>query len=421
MPDAAAWLPSLVVFGAAALAFAAGLIVFRRLGVRREVRDADAARELETAAKARLVGADEAVRDALQEIRFADAQFGAETARELERTVAQARGWLREAFLLQQRLDDAEPDTAAERRGWSTRIAMLCDSVERSLADSDAVLASRRAAERGAADDAPALRDRASRLRTRAADAASTLERLASRFSASALAGAGGSLSRAEHDLAVATGAIDEAGERLDGRAAAPVAGLLERSAHALDRAEGELSRVEHVELDLAQASADAAEQAAALDEELIAARRERDRAADVDAGSALAVAIGELSPLLVGRESRAGDPFAERDRLRAARDRLEAARATTRRAGDRLDGARGALPGAIAIAESQIRVAADAVERARRFAGADARTRLAEAERQLGIARRESDPVAALDAARRAAARASDAEALAHYAALHR
>ncbi|MUN07669.1 hypothetical protein [Agromyces luteolus] len=421
MADAADWLPSLVVFGAAAFAFAAGVIGFRRLGRRREARDADAARELETSAKTRLVGADEAVRDAMQEIRFAEAQFGPETARTLGETVDRARGWLREAFLLQQRLDDAGPATAAERRSWSSRIASLCDSVERALADAETELSTRRAAERGAVDDTPALRDREQRLVARRADAASALERLGSRFSASALAGAHGSLARAEHDLAAAGAALDEAARRIAETPGAPVAGLLDRAAHALQRTEGELERVEHVELDLARAAEDAGREAADLDAELLAARRERDLAADPDSGAALAVAIGELSPLLVGREHRADDPFAERDRLRAARDRLEAARATARRAQDRLDGARGALPGAIAIAESQIRVAGEALERARAFAGADARTRLAEAERQLGIARRESDPVAALDAARRAASRASDAEALAHYAALHR
>jgi hypothetical protein len=421
MADAAAWLPSLVVFGATAVALAAGVFGLRRLGTRREARDADAVRGLETAAKARLVRADEAVRDALQEIRFAEAQFGAETARELGETVERARGWLREAFLLQQRLDDAHPHTAAERRSWSSRIASLCDSVERSLADAEAVLSARRAAERGAIDDTPALRERERRLVARRADAVGALERLGTRFSASALAGAHGSLARADHDLAAAGVALEEVARRIAESAGTPVAARLERAAHALRRAEGELEHVEHVELDLAQAARDAGTEAAALDEELIAARRERDHASDPEAGSALAAAIGELSPLLVGREGRADDPFAERDRLRAARDRLEAARATTRRAQDRLDGARGALPGAIAIAESQIRVAGEALERARAFAGADARTRLAEAERQLGVARREADPVAALDAARRAASRASDAEALAHYAALHR
>ncbi|MFB9959895.1 hypothetical protein [Agromyces bracchium] len=421
MVDAADWLPSLVVFGAAALALAAGVFGFRRSGARREAREVGAARELETAAKARLVGADEAVRDAMQEIRFAEAQFGPETARELGETVERARGWLREAFLLQQRLDDAELAAAAQRRTWSARISSLCDSVERALADAEGVLSERRAAERGAADDIPALRERERRLVARSADAASALERLGTRFSAAALAGAQGSLARADHDLAAAASALDDAARRLAEAPGEPVAGLNGRAAHALQRAEGELDRVEHVELELARAADEAGREAADLDAELIAARGERDHASDPEAGAALAAAIGDLSPLLVGREHRADDPFAERDRLRAARDRLEAARATARREQDRLDGARGALPGAIAIAESQIRVAGEALERARAFAGADARTRLAEAERQLGIARRESDPVAALDAARRAAARASDAEALAHYAALHR
>jgi len=101
---------------------------------------------------------------------------------------------------------------------------------------------------------------------------------------------------------------------------------------------------------------------------------------------------------------------------VRAARDRLAVARAAARNAQGRLDGARGALGGAIAIAESQARVARAAIERGGARIGADARTRLAEAERQLVIARQEPDPVAALDAARRAASRASDAEALAAY-----
>jgi hypothetical protein len=421
MPDGLEWVPSLVVFGTTAIALVLGVVGFRRLGARREARDDDAAHALQTSAKSRLVHADEAVRDAELEVRYVEAQFGAAAARELAATVERARGWLREAFLLQQRLDDAEPVTAAERGSRSARIASLCDSVERAIADAASGLASRRAAERGAAADAPAQRELAARLAVRRADATASLERLGTRFSAAALAGAYGALTRADRDLAAADAALDEAEARLAGGGARPVADVLGRSAHALDRAEAELSAVEHVELDLAAAAHDAASEAAALDRELVDARRERDGATDPDAGSALAVAIGELSPLLVGREDRADDPFAERDRLRAGRDRLQAARATTRRAEERLDGARGALPGAIAIAESQIAVARAAMDRARAFVGADARTRLAEAERQLGIARREADPVVALDAARRAASRATDAEALAHFAALHR
>jgi hypothetical protein len=412
--------PSLVGLGAAVLVLVGTVVGLRRVGVRRESIDRDSVRALETQAKARLVRADESVRDAEQEVRFVEAQFGPDAAREVAAVVGRARGWLREAFLLQQRLDDDGDVAAAQRRSWGTRITSLCDSIERALAEADEALARRRAAERTAAADLPALRERLRRLGVRRADAGDTLERLASRFDAAALAGAHGATARADRGLAAAQAALDEAVAHLDD-AGHPVAPQLERAWHAVDLTERELAAVERVELDLAAAAQDAATEAAALDAELVAARRERDAAADADAAVALAAAIGELSPLLVGREARAADPFAERDRLRSARDRLEVARAGVRRAESRLDGARGALPGAIAIAESQITAAHAAMERARAFAGADARTRLAEAERQLGIARRESDPVSALDAARRAAARASDAEALAHYAALHR
>ena len=47
---------------------------------------------------------------------------------------------------------------------------------------------------------------------------------------------------------------------------------------------------------------------------------------------------------------------------------------------------------------------------------GADARTRLAEGQRNLLLAENEADPVEALDAARRAQTNARDADALARY-----
>ncbi|RNB47933.1 hypothetical protein EDM22_11730, partial [Agromyces tardus] len=181
-------LPSLVVFGSAAVLVAAGVVGFRRLGVRRERLDATAARELETRAKVRLVRADDAVRDAQREVRFVEAQFGAEAARELGGAVERAAGWLREAFVLQQRLDDAEAHTAAERRTWSARIEGLCDSIEGVLGAAAADLSARRAAERGAVDDAPALRDRAAALARRRAEADAALARLADRFTPAALA-----------------------------------------------------------------------------------------------------------------------------------------------------------------------------------------------------------------------------------------
>jgi hypothetical protein len=63
---------------------------------------------------------------------------------------------------------------------------------------------------------------------------------------------------------------------------------------------------------------------------------------------------------------------------------------------------------------KSQISAAHDYI--GRYGAGVDARTRLAEAERQLTIAQAEVDPVEALDAVRRSVTLARDADALARY-----
>ena len=408
------WLPSLIVFAAAALALVGTGAGLRRLGARRERAALEQGRAAETRAKGLIVQADNAVREAEREVAFAEAQFGAAVAREVRTAVETGRARLREAFLLQQRLDDAEPDTPAERRRWTARIEDLCRLALTSIGEAEAVLASRRNAERGVNEGVPALREYAARLGRRRDEARNVLERLGSRFGPSALAAANGAAFRVDSALAGAETALAEAERRL-GRSE-PAAELLAVAADRLEHAQRDLAEIEGFELALAAAQSDAAAAAAALDAELIDARGERDRLADAEAAAALGAAVGQGSAVMAGRSEVAGDPFADRGRLRAARDRLEVARAAARAAQGRLDGAREALGGAIAIAESQLRVAEAAIADAGGTVGAAARARLAEAERQLLISRQEPDPVAALDAARRAAARASDAEALARY-----
>ena len=99
------------------------------------------------------------------------------------------------------------------------------------------------------------------------------------------------------------------------------------------------------------------------------------------------------------------------------AADALEIAVAAARNQQRRLDGARAALAGALVSAHAQLSAASDYI--GAHGGGAGARTRLAEGERELLIARNESDPVAALDAARRAQTHARDADALARYSGL--
>ncbi|WP_139416327.1 hypothetical protein [Agromyces laixinhei] len=414
MPDGLWWLPSLLVFAAAAVVLTGAVVALRRFGARREQAALADGADVEARAKGHIVRADNAVRDAERELAFAEAQFGPDAARALRSALDSAHGWMREAFILQQRLDDAEADTAAERRTWSARIDGLCASAVGALDDAEAALAVRRRTERGAHEELPALRADVERLERRRIEAGAMLGRLATRFAESALAPARAAATRVDTALAGAGGALDEAEVRL-GRSK-PTADLLGAAGDRLDRAGRDLDEIDSVELSLAAAQQEAAEEAAALDRELVAARRERDAQEDADAADAIGIVIGAASAAMAGRAELAGDPFADRDRIRACRDRLEVARAAARNAQGRLDGARGALGGAMAIAESQLRVARSAIERGGHAIGAEARTRLAEAERQLIIARQEPDPVAALDAARRSTSRSSDAEALALY-----
>ncbi|SFR84883.1 hypothetical protein SAMN05428970_3075 [Agromyces sp. CF514] len=454
MSDGLWWVPSLVVAGVAVAALVGAVLGFRRLGHQREQAALAASRPLEIEAKSLIVQADTAVRDGLAEVAYAEAQFDEPTARTVRAAVDSAQRWLREAFLLQQRLDDADPDTAAERRTWSARIVDLCRQALRTLDEADAALAARRRAEHGASVEGPAMQARARELAMRRREAAGTLERLARRYARSALGGAYGDLQRADLALAAADERLAEAAAAIAG--ARPAAAASAGAAEALDRAERALGAVDAVEAELAAATEAESELARRLELEASAARAERDgavrdaagrdaagrdaargsgaaegagpggtpRAAarspiDAGAGDALATAIAEANAALASRAQRAADPFAARDRLRIAHDRLDAARAAARAAQSRLDGATRALGGALAIAESQLRAADAAIAHGGTRVGADARTRLAEAERQLAIARREPDPVAALDAARRATSRASDAEALAAYDAM--
>lgn len=126
-----------------------------------------------------------------------------------------------------------------------------------------------------------------------------------------------------------------------------------------------------------------------------------------------LGLAIRQAEAALVAAERMATrQPTAATDAIARTRDRLDLAVGDAHTAQQRLRGARSALPGAMSLARAAI---ARAEPRAL-HAGADARVRMTDAHRELAAARDSSDPVEALDAARRAYRHAEDAVALADY-----
>src|SRR4051812_40555504 len=89
--------------------------------------------ELERRAGSALVQTDDAIRTSEDELGFATAQYGADAVVPFQAALDGAKGQLREAFTLKQRLDDAEPDTDEQRREWNIHIVQLCAAANQAL------------------------------------------------------------------------------------------------------------------------------------------------------------------------------------------------------------------------------------------------------------------------------------------------
>ena len=94
---------------------------------RRARRDALAPAPGRTDAGVALVRADTALRDGIDELGYAVAQFGEDRTRDFKAALDAARADLDRAFRFQQRLDDVEPDSDRQRREWTREITALAD------------------------------------------------------------------------------------------------------------------------------------------------------------------------------------------------------------------------------------------------------------------------------------------------------
>lgn len=192
------------------------------------------------------------------------------------------------------------------------------------------------------------------------------------------------------------------------------VSGILQQAGRAAQHADLLLDAVDRTARDLAAADAALATLRGKTAADLVEAKTERDAAPDADTGTAIIDAIASIEKILAQRDSGPSDPTAELDILGDAVNALDLALASARNQADRLAHARAAYAGTLVSVQSQISAAHDYI--GRYGAGVDARTRLAEAERQLTIAEADVDPVDALDAVRRSVTLARDSDALARF-----
>ncbi|TFC88182.1 hypothetical protein E3T24_03345 [Cryobacterium sp. TmT2-59] len=412
------WVPSAVVFGGAgAIVVLLGALA-RRRGRTHAREDRSLADGRVRAASIALVRADDVVQATADELGFAEAQFGQNATHDFAAAHDASRRQVRDAFALQQKLDDSEPENESERRHWTEQIIVLADEATKRLTEQDRDFSSRRGLERDAPHLLDQLRRRLTRVAERVKAGEASLKRLGATYAPSALAPISGNVVRAQAALDEARLATDAAAARLDRASSEPVGDQLREAEHGLYRAGKLLDAIETGEDQLHIGFASLTRALVDADAELAEARRLRDTHEETEARTELNRVIA-VSDRVVGElrhPSRLSDPAADLARLREAIDGLDVTRSEARNRQLRLENARGALIGALLAARSQIRVTRDFIAAHPGRVGSPARTRLAEAERQLSLATAEADPVAALDTARRAMTHATDADALARF-----
>lgn len=405
---------TLVVVGGGAVVVGF-VVLFRRRGDRGIRRATPSGIDaLRRRAGTLLVTLDDALRDADDEIGFALAQFGPERAKPYAETLSVARAKVAEAFRLKQALDDATPDSDRQQREWTLQIIALCEQAEAALAGQNEAFTRLRSLEVNAAGTLADVRRRIEVTGARVAGSRSTLTALAEKYVDSTFAGVAAHPDQAESQLAIAERAADAAAPAISDTGVNAVATQLAEAAQAVHRADQLLDAVDRTARDLDAASAALADLRTRTKADLTEANAELAKAPDADTGQGIIDAIAGVESSLAADSS---DPVAALDRIGDAIAALDLALASARNQAQRLEHARTAYRGTLVSARSQIATARDFISG--HGSGVDARTRLAEAERQLALAEVTADPVEALDTIRRAVMHAQDADALARYDAM--
>lgn len=378
----------------------------RKRGAATKLVEALSLAELGQRAARLLVELDDAVKTSEEELGFAQAQFGDAAAASFRITLQDAKTKLDEAFRLQQRLDDADPEPEAEHRAMAGRIIALCEEagtiLDRETASFDALRQTEQRLPEAIAEASAAIAALGPRL-----DAANAeLARLASAYDPAAIAAVSDNGAEAERLLAYARERLSAA-EAATAGGDGPQAAIATRdAATAASQAGTLLTAVEQAGRDLGEAATQLASAVAEL-------RR------DIDGAVALGQdpAVGDLAPAIAAAEAAIAGadprrPVASIASIEAASSAFDGVLEAAQGRQAAVARVRQQLPAALAAARSEVTSSAQFIATRRGAVGSTARTRQAEADAALreADALAGTDPASALAAAQRARTLAADA-----------
>ncbi|MFV8050877.1 TPM domain-containing protein [Mycobacterium sp. 48b] len=366
-----------------------------------------------------VVDVDNAVRTSEAELELAVEEFGAKRTEPFSAALANAKTALAQAFNVRQTLDDDAPETPLQQREMLTRVVVSAARADRELDAQSQAFEQLRDLVINAPTRLDAMTQQMVDLTARIDPSRQALDNLRTQFDATALTSVATNVDTAKERLAFADRSITSA-RGLVSRPASDQTALVDavRSAEsaldqtrtlldAVDSAASDINRalaglpaaITDIQAGIDQANSLLAQPGTPQADKLGAARDAAMRAADD------ATADGKADPL--GTFTRLTKADAELDQLLAGvHEQQEAAERLAR-----------ALEQALFTAQSRIKAVSDFIETRRGSIGPEARTRLAEAQRQLQAAeaKRAENPTEAVAHANGASTLAAQAQGLAN------
>jgi hypothetical protein len=435
-PGSSGWVSLLAALGVVAITLLALLLVMRYRRRRRRAAELAAARRvdptdpdalaavppdaLDGLSRQMVVNVDNALRTSSNELALAVDEFGEERTEPFTRAVNNAKAALTQAFNVRQQLDDAVPETPAQRRELLTRVIVSAARADRELESQTEAFEQLRDLVINAPARLDGLTQQFVELTARIAPAEQRLAELHNEFDAAALTSVSGNVTTADERLTFAERNIGRARELAARPVSGQQAGLVDavRAAEsALGQARALLDGLDSASSDIRHAVATLPSVIADIQAGIDQAGAQLQKAQEPRTSDLVAARDAAAKAVDAARASGSSDPLGAFTRLTEAHadlDRLLVTVAEEQATSDRLNRA---LDQALFTAQSRVRAVSDFIDTRRGSIGPDARTRLAEADRQLQAAqdKQSTDLTEAIAHANEAAALAAQAQSLAN------
>jgi hypothetical protein len=371
----------------------------------------------------KVVDVDNAVRTSANELALTIEEFGEQRTEPFTRAVSNAKAALAQAFTVRQQLDDAIPETRAQRRELLTQVIVSAAKADRELESQREGFEKMRDLVVNAPSRLDGLTQQMVELTARVTPAEQRMTELHNEFDPDALTSVSSNVTTAKDRLSFADQNLTHARDL----AAKPVTGEQSALVDAVQAAESALGQARAL-LDAVDSAANDIRHAVATLPTLIADVQAAIEHADTQLQGALKTKAAHTRELASARDAankaldaarRTGsaDPLGAFTQLTKADADLNPLLATVAEEQATAERLNRTFEQALFTAQSRIHAASDFIDTRRGSIGPEARTRLAEASRQLQAAldRRDTDVSEAITRANTASTLADQAQSLAN------